>query len=334
MMRVLEQYPGKFKVEDFTAVAQEGPNKGHSALWFLAHVAADGKPEALVAVLSRIAFDSAALKSIASEKLSKEVLNLIDCRYQLCTLLESKSATWQQLHIALTNAERAGYVEAHFDVGKYCEQQDMFKEAKKSFLKMSAKSIHHEDICNEYSAKFIGMATQNCNDSEKLSHLKTAIKFSLKIENDDKRWSSLQTIARLYINHKLGNGTDVGSDIIPAHKLQAMHGDTKSEWCLNEFDELAKMERLNQKLKAQEMEIKKIKEKLAKQMKKHDAFLMPERNLLTNFKRKANLIDRKVPLIVRHKPTICFPISPIEREIKRQEQLAKYAGKKSRSLLR
>lgn len=290
LMRLLNQFKDQFTAADFNASPQDGSLKFQSALSMLANTAANGTAKPLMGVLAHIAFDVLSLTDLNKETLPNEAQNLVIARLNLAALLENTSTDEKQLFSAAEAAKLAGYSEAYYDLGSYFEKMNKMDLAARAFLELPTNSYYFDTICNEYSTRFIGIATEAFNSHAKHLHLDTALKFTLKIENDENRHTTLQLIARIYVNHLLGNGADVGSALISQHLLEVMHGDLDSSWCFKEFERLAEYEKLKLLLKQKEQTIVNLSEKLKKtkrerELEQHNfrEMLTPIKELLSHF---------------------------------------------------
>ncbi len=285
LMTVLNHFKSQFTMADFTVGAR---GDGHNVLWYLSLAASRGKSQPLMNVLAHVAFDLKTLNSISNEKLSHNTQKLLQARRDFISLSETDND--HRLFLYAEAAYLAGYVEAYYELGLYFEKMNMPIQAARSFLKLADDSYYLENICNEYSAKYIGKATESISDLQKLSHLDTALKFALKINSDERRYATLQTIARIYINYKLRNGSDVGQAAIPSHLLEVMHGELDSTWCFRSFDEIAEKEKLKHDLTEKDDMILKLKGELQRlkieRDKENDTYkdvLIPIKELLTSF---------------------------------------------------
>jgi len=290
LLAVLKHFKGQFTAENFTAVAKEGVNKGLSALWYIVLAANRGNSRPLMSVLAHIAFDCKTLNSVTNEKLSNETHNLLAARMKHVALLEMGSKDEHRLFLNTEAAKLAGYAESYYELGKYFETMNMPIQAVRSFLEIADDSYYVENICNEYFASYIGKATESVTDLEKLSYLDTALKIALKISCDEQRYASLQTIARIFINHTLRNGTDVGGATIPSHLIEVMHGQLDSSWCFKAFNEIAEKEKQKQSLNEKDQIILNLTKKLEKlklkrtiEQETHQNILIPIKKLLTKF---------------------------------------------------
>lgn len=288
LMAVINRFKNQLTSADFTTCAQDGPYNGINALWWLARAASGGNTKPLMSVLAHVTFDVQALTNLSKEPLPNEAQNLVTARINLATLLANSSTNEQTLFSSAEAAMLAGYVHAYYDLGKYFDKMHMLDQDVHSFLQMPVESNYVDNICNQYSACFIGMATGNT--LEKLSHLKTALRFALKISHDENRHATLQTIARIYINATLKNDVDIGNQIIPQNLLEVMHGALDPDWCFKEFERLAENVKLKQLLKKRDETITVLTEKLKRSKRKRDLeqdnlqeVLIPIRELLSHF---------------------------------------------------
>lgn len=285
LLAVLNQYKGQFYAADFNIVGQYGPYgpyKEASALIFLATAARMGKPELLMSVLAQVAFDHQTLTKLIKVKLPEVAQTLVTANMALSALFESGSIDEQMLFSHAKAANLAGFIEVYYHLGKYFEKMNMPNQAVRSFLLMPDDSYNLEPICREYSARFIGTAVNSENSLEKLTNLDTALKFALKINDDEKRHATLQTIARLYINQALQNGTDVGNEVIPPHLLEVMHGQIDSSWCFKVFQQLAETVQLKLSNKKLTEKLEKSKSKRALEQETRQ-LLAPIKELLSHF---------------------------------------------------
>lgn len=282
LRQVIYQFKDQFTAVDFTGSAQDGPTKGKSVLSHLTEGTSYSMRRLLLHVLGHVTFDLQTLINLSKEKLPEEAHNLVTAKIILATILKHGIIDEQFLFKNAEAAMLAGCRKAYHELGEYFEKMNMTKQAARSFLLMPDNSNYLEPICNEYSARFIGVATEAVNSLEKLSHLDTALKFALKINDDEKRHATLQTIARIYINQSLRNGIDVGNEVIPPHLLEVMHGQIDSSWCFKVFQQLAETVQLKLSNKKLTEKLEKSKSKRALEQETRE-LLEPIKELLIHF---------------------------------------------------